>query len=299
MICHRAVPDWKARGIATTGRACWSTTGLAGVHGHLRALRGRARINASSTWGPATRTTCPWPCRAAAVGVPRYFTPGGLPAGCSSAADLDEACSRSGTPISTSVPSAGAARFSAHMASTPPRSPWQHREVMSAMGVATKYVTEVVAKVYERATTWAFRRQPGWTTASFSRRNCRKRPASRQLPVDDDGADVLLVPPSADNFANTDTMIGYAKLFHVLGVRWTTSTYCNEGGNFRAVPELRQHAEGQQSHHRGSPHAGREDDYVGRVRSRLAGGHLHAAFNGPWTSSTRPIHTTSASSSSI
>ncbi len=46
------------------------------------------------------------------------------------------------------------------------------------------------------------------------------------------GAEVLLVPPSADNFANTDTMIGYAKLFHVLGVRWTTSTYCNEAGNF-------------------------------------------------------------------
>jgi Fe-S oxidoreductase len=41
-----------------------------------------------------------------------------------------------------------------------------------------------------------------------------------------------LVPPSADNFANTDTMIGYARLFHALGIRWTTSTYCNEGGNF-------------------------------------------------------------------
>ena len=43
---------------------------------------------------------------------------------------------------------------------------------------------------------------------------------------------MLLVPPSADNFANTDTMIGYAKLFYALGIRWTTSTYCNEGGNF-------------------------------------------------------------------
>ena len=27
-------------------------------------------------------------------------------------------------------------------------------------------------------------------------------------------------------------MIGYGKLFHYLGVNWTTSTYCNEGGNF-------------------------------------------------------------------
>ncbi len=38
--------------------------------------------------------------------------------------------------------------------------------------------------------------------------------------------------PSADNFANTDTMMAYAKLFYALGVSWTTSTYCNEGGNF-------------------------------------------------------------------
>ena len=53
-----------------------------------------------------------------------------------------------------------------------------------------------------------------------------------RYPVDKDGADILLVPPSADNFANTDTMIGYAKLFYALGIRWTTSTYCNEGGNF-------------------------------------------------------------------
>ena len=46
------------------------------------------------------------------------------------------------------------------------------------------------------------------------------------------GAEVLLVTPSADNFANTDTMMGYAKIFHAAGVSWTTSTYCAEGGNF-------------------------------------------------------------------
>ena len=50
--------------------------------------------------------------------------------------------------------------------------------------------------------------------------------------MDEIGADVLLVPPSADNFANTDTMIGYAKMFNAAGISWTTSTYCNEAGNF-------------------------------------------------------------------
>jgi Fe-S oxidoreductase len=53
-----------------------------------------------------------------------------------------------------------------------------------------------------------------------------------RIPVNEVGAEVLLVPPSADLFANTDTMIGYAKLFHAAGVSWTTSTYASEAGNF-------------------------------------------------------------------
>ena len=52
------------------------------------------------------------------------------------------------------------------------------------------------------------------------------------MPVDEEGAEVLLVMPSADNFANTNTMMCYAKLFYALGISWTTSTYCNEAGNF-------------------------------------------------------------------
>jgi hypothetical protein len=52
------------------------------------------------------------------------------------------------------------------------------------------------------------------------------------LPVDQKGAEVLVVMPSADNFANTNTMMGYAVMFYAAGVSWTTSTYCNEGGNF-------------------------------------------------------------------
>ena len=35
------------------------------------------------------------------------------------------------------------------MASTPPRSPWPRARLCVQIGVSTKYVTEVVAKVYE------------------------------------------------------------------------------------------------------------------------------------------------------
>ena len=107
------------------------------------------------------------------------------------------------------------------------------REVMCSIGVATKYVTEVVAKVYETGNNLGIP-APAWIDNCEFLEDALKEEtgADIRFPVDAQGAEVLLVPPSADNFANVDTMIGYAKLFHVLGISWTTSTYCNEAGNF-------------------------------------------------------------------
>lgn len=107
------------------------------------------------------------------------------------------------------------------------------RDIMASIGVATKYVTEVVAKVYERGNNLGIP-APAWIDNCQFLEEELKEETGRdiRLPVDEEGADVLLVMPSADNFANTDTMLAYAKLFYALGVSWTTSTYCNEGGNF-------------------------------------------------------------------
>lgn len=107
------------------------------------------------------------------------------------------------------------------------------REIMASIGVSTKYVTEVVAKVYERGNNLGIPPDAWKDNCQFLEEDVEAETGLPiRFPVDDEGADVLLVPPSADNFANVDTMIGYGKLFHFLGIRWTTSTYCNEGGNF-------------------------------------------------------------------
>jgi Fe-S oxidoreductase len=55
-----------------------------------------------------------------------------------------------------------------------------------------------------------------------------------RFPVDDKGAEVLLVVPSADFFAepHVDSLIGYAKVFHAAGIRWTLSSHASEAGNF-------------------------------------------------------------------
>jgi len=55
-----------------------------------------------------------------------------------------------------------------------------------------------------------------------------------RYPIDVEGAEILLVTPSADFFAepHVDGLIGYGKVFHEAGVSWTLSTYASEAANF-------------------------------------------------------------------
>ncbi len=55
-----------------------------------------------------------------------------------------------------------------------------------------------------------------------------------KFPLDEVGADVLLLVPSADLFAepHVDGLIGCAKIFHQQGIHWTLSTSASEAANF-------------------------------------------------------------------
>jgi len=55
-----------------------------------------------------------------------------------------------------------------------------------------------------------------------------------KFPLDVKGAEILLVTPSADFFAepHVDGLIGYAKVFHETGASWTLSSYASEAANF-------------------------------------------------------------------
>jgi Fe-S oxidoreductase len=107
------------------------------------------------------------------------------------------------------------------------------REIMARIGVATKYATEVVHKVYLTGNNLGIWPAAWVDSCEFLEEELKEETGlDIKLPVDVKGADVLLVAPSADNFANVDTMMGYAKMFHAAGISWTTSTYADEGGNF-------------------------------------------------------------------
>ncbi|RKY23225.1 MAG: (Fe-S)-binding protein, partial [Planctomycetota bacterium] len=107
------------------------------------------------------------------------------------------------------------------------------REIMTEIGVASKYWSEVVAKVYETGNNLGIP-APAWKdSCEFLEEEIKEETGvDVRLPVDEKGAEVLLVPPSADLFVNDETMIGYAKVFHAAGVSWTTSTYASEHANY-------------------------------------------------------------------
>jgi Fe-S oxidoreductase len=107
------------------------------------------------------------------------------------------------------------------------------REIMASVGIATKYVTEVIKKVYEIGNNLGIPEAAWRDSCAFLEREMKEETGKDiKVPVNEKGAEVLLVPPSADLFANMDTTIGYAKLFHAAGISWTTSAYASEGGNF-------------------------------------------------------------------
>jgi Fe-S oxidoreductase len=55
-----------------------------------------------------------------------------------------------------------------------------------------------------------------------------------EAPINKKGAEIMFVAPSADYFGTPHyyTLLGYLALFHEVGLDYTWTTYCSEGGNF-------------------------------------------------------------------
>ncbi|RME46739.1 MAG: (Fe-S)-binding protein [Caldilineae bacterium] len=107
------------------------------------------------------------------------------------------------------------------------------REIMASVGIANKYVSEVIANVYRTGNNIGIPDAAWKDNCEFLEEELKDETGlDIRLPVDEEGVDVLLVPPSADNFVNLETMKGYAKVFHAAGISWTTSAYASEAANF-------------------------------------------------------------------
>ena len=118
------------------------------------------------------------------------------------------------------------------------------RDIMNHVGYGQRYVNEVVAKVQKFGNNLGM---PGPalrdTLEGLEEDVLEETGVPVRFPLDERGAEVLLVTPSADFFAepHVDGLIGYAKVMHAAGISWTLSSHAAEGANFALFIGSREH----------------------------------------------------------
>ena len=109
------------------------------------------------------------------------------------------------------------------------------REIMDSVGVGQKYCNEIIGKVFKIGNNLGLPQPALADTLEGIEEDVEDDTGVKvRYPLDEKGADVLLVTPSADFFAepHVDGLIGYGKVFHEAGISWTMSSYASEAANF-------------------------------------------------------------------
>jgi len=109
------------------------------------------------------------------------------------------------------------------------------REVMDTIGVGQKYCNEIISKVYKIGNNLGLPQPALADTLEGLEEDIEEETGvTVRMPLDVKGADILVVTPSADFFAepHVDGLIGYAKVFHEAGLSWTLSSHASEAANF-------------------------------------------------------------------
>jgi Fe-S oxidoreductase len=109
------------------------------------------------------------------------------------------------------------------------------REIMDHIGLGQKYTNEIVLKCHEIGNNLGIPEKALHNICESLEEDIKDETGiDVRVPVNEAGADILLVPPSADFFVepHIDGLAGYAKVFHQAGMSWTMSSHASEAGNF-------------------------------------------------------------------
>jgi Fe-S oxidoreductase len=109
------------------------------------------------------------------------------------------------------------------------------REILARVGIGQKYNNEIIGKVYTIGNNLGLPERALEDTLEGLEEDIEDETGVEvKLPLNVKGADILLITPSADFFAepHVDGLMGYAKVFHEAGVSWTISSSASEAANF-------------------------------------------------------------------
>jgi len=109
------------------------------------------------------------------------------------------------------------------------------REILDTVGIGQKYCNEIIGKAQTIGNNLGLPPRALLNTLEGLEEDIEEETGVKvRMPLDEKNADILLVTPSADFFAepHVDGLIGYAKVFHQAGLSWTLSTHASEAANF-------------------------------------------------------------------
>jgi Fe-S oxidoreductase len=109
------------------------------------------------------------------------------------------------------------------------------REILDHVGYGQKYSNEIIGKVHRIGNNLGLPGPALADTLSGLEEDVKEDTGvDVRYPLDVKGAEVLLITPSADFFAepHIESTIGYGKVFHAAGISWTFSSMASEAGNF-------------------------------------------------------------------
>ena len=109
------------------------------------------------------------------------------------------------------------------------------REIMDSVGQGQKYCNEIIGKVFRIGNNLGLPEPALANTLEGLEEDVKDETGvDVKYPLDVKGAEVLLITPSADFFAepHVDGLIGYGKVFHQAGISWTLSSHASEAANF-------------------------------------------------------------------
>ena len=109
------------------------------------------------------------------------------------------------------------------------------RDILAMIGMGQKYSNQIIPKIFKIGNNLGLPEPALLDTLEGLEEEIEDDIGVKvRLPLDEKGADILLVTPSADFFAepHVDGLMGYAKVFHAAGVSWTLSSKASEAANF-------------------------------------------------------------------
>jgi len=107
------------------------------------------------------------------------------------------------------------------------------RHILSELGILPRFMQGIALNMQKTGNNMGIPQPATLDSAQFMEDEMREETGlDIKIPIDKPNSDILYIPSSADFFTNVDTMLGVAKMFHVLGVNWTIPSTVLEAANF-------------------------------------------------------------------